>query len=118
MLRLRPVLLAVELRERMQISTAPGFFRRDVARNQQARRTGSNLGVRCGKGDTAVLETSERSTRSDFQAQEIADGASGSRAGHVRGTCLTYALHEDPGAVLHSVIVTRPAPGPQHNTAH
>src|SRR6266852_2818333 len=95
----------------MQVAAAPVFLRGDAAGDEQARRAGSNLRVRGGEGNGAVLEARERAAGNHFQAQEIADGARGGRAGQVGRSGVDHALQEDGRAVLHAVIVVRAESG-------
>src|SRR6266849_807488 len=95
----------------MQVAAAPVLFRGDAAGNEQARRAGSNLRVRGGERNGAVLEAGKRAAGSHFQAQKIADRSRGGSAGQVGASPIEDALQEDGGAVLDAVIVIQAGAG-------
>ncbi len=59
-LRFRPILLEIELRQRMQIPAGPIFGSGRGAEQEQGRLAGSVRRVRSGQGGYTILVTSER----------------------------------------------------------
>lgn len=109
MLGLCPILLDVQMSQRMEVAAGPIFQRGHIAGNGQSRRTGGDLRVGECQRHSAVLVAGEDTAGRYFQPQKIPDRTRGCSARQVGRRRIDHALDVNVCGVFQTTIERRTA---------